>query len=510
MQTLINHVTIHHIERTNKKWLIIAAIMLVAILEVMDSTIVNVTLPTMMPALSANQEEITWILTSYVVASAMMLPLTGFLSHRIGQKKLLMINITGFMLSSLICGLCQSLTMMVLFRVLQGGFGAALIPLSQSILRQSFPLEEQGKAMAIWGLGIMVAPMLGPTLGGYITEYSSWRWVFYINLPICLLGLLFAMFIIPDSDRQSQKIDWFGILLMFFGIGSLQIFLDQGNNKDWFSSNFILSLTIISVVSLILFIMRSLFHHYPIIKFSIYKNKNFSLSCILLALFCGCVFGLITLQPIMLETLFHYDTITTGITLAPLGISSACAMIITSQLMTRINVKYLLTISLFLCSFGSYYLSCFNLNVSQENFIIANSLLGFGMGFFMVPLSTYSLATVEQDDITEASGLFSYSRMLGSSIGISLLSTLVTRETQINWNQLGSHITIMNNNFRLWLMQTHMHLENSATLPILGKQLLQQASMLAFIDAYIAISITLFILIPLVFLMKSVKLKEAT
>ncbi|MCB1827473.1 MAG: DHA2 family efflux MFS transporter permease subunit, partial [Coxiellaceae bacterium] len=240
-----------------KRWLVIVTIMLVAILEVLDSTIVNVALPNMMPALGANQEEITWVLTAYVVASAMMIPLTGFLNRRIGHRQLLMVNIIGFMVSSFLCGTAQSLTMMVMFRLFQGGFGAALIPLSQAILRETFPLEEQGKAMAIWGIGIMAAPVLGPTLGGFITQHASWRWVFYINAPICLFSLILTALVIKPTKPGNEKMDWFSVALMFTGIGAMQVVLDQGNTKGWFSSNFILALSIISVLTIVSFIWRN-------------------------------------------------------------------------------------------------------------------------------------------------------------------------------------------------------------------------------------------------------------
>ena len=222
-----------NLDPSRKMWIIVA-VMCVAILEVLDSTIINVALPHMMPALSANQEQITWVLTSYVVASAIMLPLTGFLSKILGEKSLLIACTTGFMIASFLCGTSTSLVSMVALRCFQGAFGAALIPLSQSILRQSFPPEKQGKAMGIWGLGVMVAPVLGPTLGGIITEYSSWRWVFYINTPVCVLAIFLASTVIPKTPKIPQRFDWTGIILMFIGIGCMQLFLDQGNSKDWF------------------------------------------------------------------------------------------------------------------------------------------------------------------------------------------------------------------------------------------------------------------------------------
>lgn len=493
---------------SEKRWLIIVTIMMVAILEVLDSTIVNVALPNMMPALGANQEEITWVLTAYVVASAMMIPLTGFLNRRIGHRRLLLINITGFMISSFLCGTANSLTMMVAYRLAQGAFGAALIPLSQAILRETFPLEEQGKAMAIWGIGIMAAPVLGPTLGGFITEHADWRWVFYINTPICILSLILTALIVKPVEKGKEKIDLFGVALMFTGIGAMQVVLDQGNTKNWFSSNYILLLTVISIITIISFIWRNATSKNPVIYFPIFKDRNFTLSTLCLTLFAGLLFANITLQPIMMETLFGYTPMIAGITMSPSGLLSAVGMIVASQLMTRVNVRHLLVFATLLCSAGTFYMSSLDLQASQMNFIIVNMIMGTGLGLFMVPLSTYALATLNAKYITEGSGLFSYGRMIGASVGISIFSTLVSRLTQINWNQLGLHISTLNSNLRLWLQQSHMTLKNPATAAILQKKLLAQSNMIAFIDAYYVMGFAFLLLIPLVLAMKTVKLSS--
>src|SRR3990167_7219195 len=488
-----------------QKTLIIVTIMLVAVLEVLDSTIVNVALPNMMPSLNANQDQITWVLTSYVVAAAMMLPLTGFLSNRIGIKKLLLIDIAGFMLSSFLCGTANHLNMMVFYRLLQGGFGAALIPLSQSILRDSFRPEEQGKAMSIWGLGIMAAPVFGPTIGGYIVSHSSWRWIFYLNAPICFLALLMTIAVIPKSQTSKAKTDYLGIILMFAGIGCLQLFLDQGNSNDWFSSNMILLLSVISAFCLILFIIRSVGHQTPVITLSIFKDHNFSICTVLLAIFCGCLFGFVTLQPIMLENLFGYTPLIAGETMISIGLASATSMIFSAPLISRVDIKFLLTFSLLFSAAGIYYFSTLDLNAAQFHFIVGDLLFGFGMGFFMVPLTTYSLATLPSKHITEAAGLFAYGRMLGTSIGVSLLSTLVSRETQANWMQLSQHITIFNPNLYAWLHHQHSTLNNPHTIAVLQKTLLSQSSMIAFIDAYHCIGILLLCFIPCVLLLRNIK-----
>ena len=482
--------------------------MLLAVLEVLDSTIVNVALPNMMPSLNADQNQITWVLTSYVVAAAMMLPLTGFLSNRLGTKQLLIVDVTGFMISSFLCGTANSLNLMVIYRLLQGAFGAALIPLSQSILRDSFPLEEQGKAMSIWGLGIMAAPVCGPTLGGYIVAHASWRWIFYLNAPICFLGLIMTMIVIPKAKKINQKIDYLGVVFMFIAIGCLQIFLDQGNSNNWFHSDFILLLAAISLFSILLFIMRSSSHKTPVITLSIFSDKNFTLCTILLALFCACLFGFVTLEPIMLENLFHYTPLIAGNTMIALGAGSAVSMGFSSILMKHFSVKNLLCVSLILSAIATYYLSTLSLAATQYNFIIMNAIFGAGLGLFMVPLTTYSLATMPQKNITEAAGLFTYGRMLGTSIGVSLLSTLVARETQINWMHLNEHINVFNNNLRVWLDRQNYTLHNPHALIQLQMQLSSQANMIAFIDAYRLICILLICFIPLVLLLKNVKLTE--
>lgn len=493
-----------------KRWLVTLTIMLVAILEVLDSTIVNVALPHMMPALGANQQEITWVLTAYVVASAMMIPLTGFLTRRIGSRHLLMISITGFMISSFLCGSAQSLSFMILFRLLQGGFGAALIPLSQAILRETYPAEEIGKAMAIWGIGIMAAPVLGPTLGGFITQNASWRWVFYINTPICIISLLLTTLAIKPTRKGDQKIDYLGVLLMFTGIGCLQIALDQGNSKDWFHSNLIVLLTTISFAATITFIFRTARSKNPLIYFPIFKDRNFTLCTISLAIFASLLFSNITIQPIMMEVLFGYTPMIAGLTMSPSGLLSALGMLISSQLMKRIPVRVLLIIAILFCSGGSFYMAGLDLNAAQINFIIGNMIIGTGLGLFMVPLASYSLATLEKNYITEGSGLFSFGRMLGASLGISIFSTLISRLTQTNWNQLGLHISEFNSNLRLWLQQSHMNLQNPQTLAILQKKLLAQSNMIAFIDAYYIMGIAFLALIPLVLALKTVTLSSDT
>lgn len=483
------------------KLFIVVTVMMVAVLEVLDSTIVTVTLPQMMGELTANANEITWVLTSYIVASAIFMPLTGFLVHRLGQKTLLMISIVGFMLSSMACGMADNLNFMIIFRVFQGIFGAALIPLSQSILRTTFPIEQQGKAMAIWGIGIMAAPIFGPTLGGYIAENANWRWIFYINVPICLLALFLAFLFVQQTPRKYIKIDYFGLLLIAIGIGGLQIFLDQGNEHDWFDSHKLTILLIVSLICIIWFILRGLRKKDNVINLSLFKDKNFTLSTIMLGLFSAAIFSLISLQPIMLETLFNYDPLHAGYVMAPRGIAVAFAMLFVPFLMKKVSVRFILLTGVIFATVGTFFYSRLSLAADNWSIIIPSLIQGFGMGLYFVPLAVAALSTTAKNLISDGSGVYGYGRMLGSSIGISTLSTVVTRETQINWSRLDGHIQPFNPNLYRWLNQAQMSLHDKITYVRLENILQQHASMQAYLDGFFMLTIMFACLLPLTWML---------
>ena len=480
--------------------------MMVAILEVLDSTIVNVALPSMMGTLGANVEEITWVLTSYIVSSAIFIPLTGFIERNIGRKNLLLINVSGFMVSSALCGMSTNLSAMIIFRILQGIFGAALIPLSQAILRDTFPLEEQGKAMAIWGIGILTAPVLGPALGGFIVENFNWRFIFYMNLPFCFLGIFLILLVIQDTQRKPQKIDWLGMGLMAIGIGGLQLMLDRGNQYNWFESDFIISLLLISIISLTFFIWRGSKISNNVVKLEIFLNRNFSLATILLFAFCALLFAEIVLQPMMLQELFGYSSLTAGWTMAPRGFASMVTMSLSPLLMKRYGIKVQLLMGLLLDAYGTYLMTNYNLNASMWVIVWPTIIQGLGMGLFFVPLSTVALATLSKEDSAEAAGLFSYGRMVGSAVGISLVSTYLSRLEQVNWQRLGGHIHQFNPALYHWLSETGLKLYDPHAIQRLGDIVYRQAKMIAYLDVYWAIAMAFLILLPLVFLLKSVKL----
>ncbi|MEJ2690047.1 MAG: DHA2 family efflux MFS transporter permease subunit, partial [Deltaproteobacteria bacterium] len=314
------------------RWLIGITVMLTTVMVVLDITIVNVTLPHMMGALGATSDQITWVLTAYIVTNAIFIPLTGFLSELWGRKRLMIVSISGFVATSALCGQAGTLTEMVLFRILQGAFGAPVIPLSQSVIVDNFPAEERGRAMALWGVGVMLGPILGPTLGGLITQHFGWRWVFYINVPVGFINLLLVANAIERSAGKRVRADWWGALLMALGIGALQMMLDRGNQEDWFSSALIVALCVVSVVGISAWIVRSWGRADSVVHLDLLRDRNLSTTSLMLGVFGLGMFGTIVLQPLMLEGLMNYPAETTGLVMAPRGVAAAISMFMVSRL----------------------------------------------------------------------------------------------------------------------------------------------------------------------------------
>jgi len=504
----IERINPKNISAFNKTFITIT-VMLATIIEILDMTIVNVALPPMMGELGANSDQITWVLTSYIVSSAIVIPLTGFLVTRFGRKKLLLTNIIGFLIASMLCGLSTTLAQIVFFRTCQGVFGAALVPLSQYILSDIFEKKDQGKAMAIWGIGIMVAPVLGPTLGGYITEAMNWRWVFYINLPVCLLTFFLALQFIKETPTKPQKIDWTGLALMAIGIGCLQIFLDRGNTNDWFNSKLIIILCVIWIFALTIFVIRGLTYKDNIINLRLFKNRNFMAATVMLTIFGIAMFGIISVVPIMLEHLMGYTAELAGLFMAPRAVAAAIGMLVTSKLMKHYDHRLIILLGIVLTAYGTYGMCYYNLYSSFSSMLLPTIIQGFGSGLFFVPLSTAALSTLSPKDAAEGAGLFNFGRSLGGSIGISLISTLITRESQINWNRLTSYIHAASYRFEHWKNAIHHVITTS---PFVIQQAVteveKQSMMIAFVDAYWIVALGLIIMLPLILVMKKEKEKE--
>jgi MFS transporter, DHA2 family, multidrug resistance protein len=464
------------------KTLITITVMMAAMIEIIDTTIVNVVLHEMAGSLGVSSEEITWVITSYIVSAAILMPLTGFLVGFFGKRRLLLINIIGFLIFSVLCGLSSNLTEMIVFRVMQGVFGASLVPLSMFIIRDTYPPKEQIKAMAIWGIGIMAAPVLGPTLGGYVADSMNWRWIFYINVPICIIAAVMAYLFINESNKVKLKIDWNGLILMSITIGAFQVFLDRGNSSDWFQSTQISILAIIATLGLITFILRGIGKQNNIINLMIFKNNDYSISSILLLLFTAGLFGILTLQPLIMESYMNYSPKLTGLIMAPRGVAAAIAMILVTKLSQKLDIRYIIAIGIGLSSYGSYMYSQISLNTSTWGLVYPELIQGLGLGLFFVPVSSVALRSLNEKDTAEASGVYSFSRSIGTSIGISALVTIMTRQTQVAWFSLSQQVRDTNANYHIWLQQTGLH-ENITSSIQLKYIIAKQSAMIAFNDA---------------------------
>ena len=486
------------------KWLITITVMLAAIIEIIDSTIVNVVLHDMSGSLGASTEEISWVVTSYVVAAAVCMPLTGFLVTRIGRRRLLLINILGFMVASVMCGFAVNLDVMVICRLFQGVFGASLVPLSQYILRDTFPPEEQVRAMAIWGVGIMAAPVLGPTLGGYIADHLAWRWIFFINVPVCIIAAIMTFLFIKETATKKLRVDYLGLVLMVVTVASLQVFLDQGNTKDWFESNFILILCGIAVVGTVVFIIRGLYQGQAnIINLYIFCDRNYALSCILLVLYTSSIFGLFTLQPMIMEGFANYTPLLAGMNMAPRGFAAAISMIVVAPMSKRLDLRVIILLGVVITAYGTWLFAGLSLDADEWAWMYPGIVQGFGMGLFFVPVSTLALSTIRQDWLAEGSGVFSFFRNLGTAIGISTLITVFTRLGQASWNSLSGNFSPSNARFIAW--QQHFpypHAPLVEKMAIAQQTVAAQSGFVAFTDASYLAVMFLVACVPFVFMLK--------
>jgi DHA2 family multidrug resistance protein len=485
------------------RWLLTIAVMLATVMVILDMTIVNVALPHMMGSLGATSDQITWVLTAYIVMEAVFIPLSGYFASRFGRRRLLLVSVTGFVIASGLCGQAETLTEMVIFRLMQGALGASVVPLSQSVMVDSFPAEERGKAMALWGVGIMLGPILGPTLGGLITQHLDWRWVFYINLPIGIINLILISRAVKVQPIKPVRVDWLGALLLAVGIGSLQTMLDRGNQEGWFDSGFILILTFIAASGLTLFVTRSWSREDSILQLHLLKDKNLAAACFMMAVFGMGLFGVIALQPLMLERLFDYPAELTGYVMAPRGLASAAGMFLVSRLIQRIGAPRLIFTGLTLAATGTWIMTKYSLTLHPGWIVWPGVLQGLGMGMIFVPLSTIAYSTIPKTGTDHGSAIFNLMRTIGSAVGISVVITILSRTTQANWNRLGAEVNPFNPELQHWLESSGMTLTDPVTPEVLAQEVGKQASMIGFLDAYTFIFWSFLLLAPLLLILRS-------
>jgi DHA2 family multidrug resistance protein len=424
-------------------WIVAVAVMFATFMEVLDTTVVNVSLPHIAGNLSATIDESTWVLTSYLVANAIILPMTGWLARNFGRKRLLMASVGGFTISSLLCGLAPNLPLLVVFRLIQGATGGAMQPLSQAILLEAFPPAQRGKAMGFWGLGIVVAPILGPVLGGWLTDTYSWRWVFYINLPVGITSLIMTQLYIFDPAylrQEASKIDYWGIGLLALWIGSLQIALDLGQEHDWFTSPFITSLVFIACGGVVAFIVREWMAKEPIVDLHVFKVRTYSAGVFLMTTLGFVLYGSLVLLPIMLQTLLGYPSLQAGIAMAPRGMGSLIGMPAVGFVVGKMDARKLVALGLIVGAGTLIWLGELNLSAGYWDIFWPQFVQGIGLSLVFVPLTTISMDPIPRERMGNATSLFNLMRNLGGSIGIAVTGTLLSRNTQAYTNTLGANV----------------------------------------------------------------------
>ncbi len=497
------------------KWLIAVTVMLPTLIEIVDMSIVNVALGHIRGSLSAGIDESTWVITSYLVANAIIIPISGWLSRFFGRKRYLIFSIALFTFSSFMCGSAWSLTSLIFFRVVQGMGGGALQPLSQAILFETFPSEQRGMAMAIFGIGIMFGPIIGPLMGGWITDNWSWPWIFYINVPIGVLSIMMVLFFIVDPaymKRVKMKIDYMGIMLLAVGIGCLQVILDLGQRRDWFASDLISWLAIISVTSIAIFVVvELLFAEHPVVNLRLFKNITFSTGNIVMFFVFFNLFGSIVLLPIYLQSLMGYTATLAGLVLGPGGVATMVTMPIVGRFITKINPKGMLAFGIITCAYSTHLMSKFNLYADFYSIAWPRILLGIGMGFTVIPLMTLAFSSIKKEEMGNATAIFNLLRNLGGSFGVAFISTMIARRVQFHQVHLVEHLTPFDTSYQIASSHASQFLQyrgfdasiaQHGGLSAIYAQLIRQASMLSFNDVFHLLSVFLICTLPLLLFIK--------
>ena len=477
-------------------------VMLATIMQALDTTIANVALPYMQGSLSATQDQINWVLTSYIVAAAIMTPPTGWLARRFGRTRLFLSSIVGFTVASLLCGIATSLPEMVLFRLLQGVFGAALVPLSQAVLLDINPPDKQGSAMALWGVGVMVGPILGPTLGGWLTDHYNWRWVFFINLPIGILAFLGIISYLHETARNPHsRLDWFGFAMLSLAIGATQMMLDRGEQLDWFGSTEIIIEAAIAVLAFYLFIVQTLTTWHPFVSPQLFKDRNFVTGLIFIFLIGIILLATLALMTPFVQNLMGYPVVTAGVVMAPRGVGTMLAMLVVGRLVGRVDARLLILAGLGLTAWSLWDMTGFTADVSQTTIMVTGFIQGAGLGFIFVPLSAVTFSTLPPALRTEATGLFSLMRNIGSAIGISVVTSLLISNTQVAHSGIVESVTPFNQLFR---DPTVLQFWNPFTLSgraMLDGEITRQATTIAYVDDFKLMMIVALLAVPMVLLL---------
>ena len=497
---------------TAKRWLPAIAVMASAAMEMLDTTVVNVSLRHIAGSLSATVDEATWVLTSYIVAAAIVLPISGWLASYFGRKRLLMTVVTGFTVSSLLCGIAPTLGWLIFFRVVQGITGGSLVPLSQAVLLEAFPVEERGKAMAFWGLGMIALPILGPTIGGWLTDNYSWRWVFYVNLPVGLVSLVMMYRFITDPPymrRVSRHVDVWGLGLLAVGMGAFQIMLDKGQEADWFSSDMIVALLVVAVAGLTAFVVRELRIREPIVDFHLFRLATFTTGTFIGGVLGFVLFGSLVLLPLFMQELLGFPAVTAGIWTSPRGIGTVVLLPITGILLgRRWDPRILLMGGLVLASIAFFGYASLDLSAGGTDFLWPQIIQGAGLAMVFTPLTTIAMDPIPLDSMGFATSLYSLIRNMGSSMGISFVTTELARRSQLHQARLVEGITAYNPGVQQAMRSLGRMFGGDGgdgsrrAMGVIYGETVRQASVMSFLDLFHLLGILFLLMIPLVWVMR--------
>jgi DHA2 family multidrug resistance protein len=495
-------------------WLTAISVLAGTFMVVLDSTVVNVSLPYVAGNLSASVEEATWVLTSYLAANAIIIPITGWLANYFGRKRLLQYAVLGFTSASFFCGFSTSLSMLIIFRIIQGVSGGVMQPLSQAVMLESFPPEERGQAMALWGLGIVVAPILGPVLGGWLTDNYSWRWVFYVNIPVGVFALsMIRRFVFDPSyiRRGSSRIDYWGLSLLVIGIGALQIALDRGQEEDWFSSDWITAMIVVATIALVVLILHELYAATPVVDLRVFKQPTYTTGVVLITATGFVLYGSLVVLPILLQTLQKYPPLAAGIAMAPRGFGMLIMMPLVGFLIARTDSRVLMAIGFAVGAATLLWFSRLDLSAGYWDYFWPQFFQGLGFALLFIPLTTTTMDPIPNEAMGNATSIFNLMRNVGGGVGIAVTQTVMARQRQLHTNVLISNVSITDPNVHERLRQLQSAFIGQGSDPVTAAQrshgalwaaIQQQAAILAFNDAFRLMAVIFFILVPLGFLMR--------
>jgi MFS transporter, DHA2 family, multidrug resistance protein len=501
-------------------WVIALTVTLATFMEVLDTSIANVALPHIAGSLSAGQDESTWVLTSYLVSNAIVLPLSGWASSVLGRKRFYMGCVALFTISSFLCGLAPNLGMLIFFRVLQGAGGGGLQPSEQAILADTFPPAKRGMAFAVYGMAVVMAPAIGPTLGGWVTDNYSWRWIFYINVPVGIISLLLTSRLIEDPPYIKQNknahhgVDYFGLGLIAVGLGTLQVILDKGQRDDWFGSRLISSFTLICVVALVTAVWWELRHKNPIIDLRLFRDRSFAIGNGMMFVLGIALYGTTVLLPLFLQNLMGYTAQEAGMVLTPGALAIMVMMPVVGFLLGKVDARYLLLLGLLMLAGAMFHMTIFDLDMDFHTAMMARVYQSIGLAFLFVPINTSAYAFLPREKNNAASGLINLSRNVGGSVGISFVITMLDRRAQVHQTDLMAHINRGNPALRSMVggasrvFELHGSSAAHATqqaYQLVSGMVMRQASLLSYIDNFRILAVLVLCMSPLVFLMKKAK-----